>query len=822
MQVANETQTAVSATLGAKETTAFEMVQDAAFFQMLSSNLYSNQKLAVVREVMCNAWDAHIESGITHLPIKVQITDDNDLIISDSGAGIPQGLIGKIYGTYGASTKKNDSRSTGGFGLGCKSPFALVDSFLVTNECEGKKVIYNMTKSSVESQGLPSMTKIVELPSNNTGLSVKLRIERNDVNEIERYIRFIAMHGDMHCDYNGTIMSTMDLSTIPGSYKVDNGWYAPYMGDHRVFVRYGAVIYPMLKTPGTDRGMSLLVDFMDMAGFSRIVVQAAPDTLALTPNREALSSQKMTEDGVADLCVDLVNRIEIDLRKMLPEVFNKIERRLRKGEGFNSLGAEINWWEDIHPHHLGRYIRSGLCMNDREKQSVRMRIAEKAGFHKVFGTKNAKVNKQLWKLRKKYLSPEMNRGSSYRNKQNLINKFGQKHVLQPLARVLCKNSSFNPRRLYGLMPYYSGQLRLVKKDLMQHMVDGDFNDALTMINHKEIFIGSRVKNVEKSIASCPSVSTRGYYFFYKVDPNDPEKDNIIRLLTNAGYSVVDLTENHLWDEEAQSVLAERKAKAAAKAAGKPIAKKKCKNGLFSISNIYGPDGTHKRSVTQICGMTYASMTDKPLFYYEAKDLGKDGYLDMWHYNLLTDDEKEHGIFVRNGIEKNMAEKRGAVHGSTYFARKLLDSVLSPEFTKYMTKTRLKSVWDQYNVDPDDVTLIQELGVALPGFDKMIEDPKLEIIKKLLDQTSRSRLQIRLGDKLKPEEVEGWYAAEQMQLIPTPFLIRLKAIFRDPVIECFVDHYAESPLLELIRQKPEYKPALKSLVLIAIKNGNKSW
>jgi len=820
MQVANETQTAVSATLGAKETVAFEMVQDAAFFQMLSSNLYSNQRLAVVREVMCNAWDAHIESGITHVPIKVELTDEMDFIISDSGAGIPQDLIGKIYGTYGASTKKNDSRSTGGFGLGCKSPFALVDSFMVINECEGKKVIYNMTKSSVESNGLPSMTKIIEMPSNRTGLTVKLRVEQSDVAEIRKYVSYIAMHGEMYCEFNGEKQYVMNMSTIPGSYMVDKGWYNPYMGEHRVFVRYGAVIYPMLQTPGTERGVALLLDFMDMAGFGRIVVQAAPDTLALTPNREALSSQKMTEDGVANLCVDLVNRIEIDLRKMLPETFTRIEKGLSSGRRVEHFDKDIDWWNNIEPTHLGRYIRSGLCVTDREKQTVRMRIAEKAGFFMVYGTKNKKVNKQLWKLRKKLQSREMHRGSAYRNKKLAVNQFARKHIMQPLGRIAAKNSAFNPRRIYGLTPYYTHQFRIVKKELLENMIDGDIDNALWMVDNKTVFIGYLVRGAEKSAAQYPGIEYKGNYLFYKVENNDQAKDSIVKTFEDAGFTVVDLTLNHLWDQEAQQILAERKAKAAAKAVGKPIVKKS-KNGLYSINNIYDAQGNHKRSVKTICSMTYANTTDNPLFYFEAKDLGKDGQLDLWHYNLLTDDEKENGIFVRNGIEKNMAEKRGAIKGSKYFARKLLDAVMSPEFKTYMTKTRLKSVWDQYGVDPDDVALIQELGVALPGFDKMVEDPKLELIKQLMDCASRSRIQMTLGT-MTSEEVEAWYDAENMALIPTPFLIRLKAIFRDPIIECFVDHYSESPLLELVRNRPEYKPALKSLVLIAIKNGNKSW
>lgn len=53
MQVADSTQLATSATLGGGKTIDFGITDDPAFFQILSANLYSNQKLAVAREVRC-------------------------------------------------------------------------------------------------------------------------------------------------------------------------------------------------------------------------------------------------------------------------------------------------------------------------------------------------------------------------------------------------------------------------------------------------------------------------------------------------------------------------------------------------------------------------------------------------------------------------------------------------------------------------------------------------------------------------------------------------------------------------------------------------
>ena len=119
----------------------------AEFFQILSSTLYSDQLLAVVRETTCNAWDAHVESGRTDMPIQITV-DSTKVVIRDFGHGIHHDNMGPIYGIYGASTKKNDGLQTGGFGLGCKAPFAYTDHFQVTSNHNGTKTIYSMSKSS--------------------------------------------------------------------------------------------------------------------------------------------------------------------------------------------------------------------------------------------------------------------------------------------------------------------------------------------------------------------------------------------------------------------------------------------------------------------------------------------------------------------------------------------------------------------------------------------------------------------------------------------------------------------------------------------------
>lgn len=175
MQVSTDNSTIGCAIVGGQKPIDFKISNSPEFFNILSKSLYSNPKLAVIHEILCNAWDAQIESGTDKV---VDITVINDSIsIRDYGKGIPKEKMGEIYGIYGGSTKQNQDNQTGGFGLGCKAPFALVDNFEVTSYNNGVKTIYQLNKASVSTDGKPAIIPILSHPTDESGLEVKLQAD---------------------------------------------------------------------------------------------------------------------------------------------------------------------------------------------------------------------------------------------------------------------------------------------------------------------------------------------------------------------------------------------------------------------------------------------------------------------------------------------------------------------------------------------------------------------------------------------------------------------------------------------------------------------
>ena len=314
MQVTHENSNITHVAMGGLEAIECGITGDAHFMHMLSASLYKDQKLAMVREVVCNAWDAHIMVGKTD-PIEVTI-NNGELTIRDFGPGIPHEKIGPIYGVYGASTKKNDGKQTGGFGLGCKSPWSYTDTFEVTSCHDGKMAIYQMTKSASEREGKPSIKPIVvNLPTTESGITVKINIKNyTDSGEIMGNLRHVLYYGGIPCLLNGALAETIDYDQMKTNWLVTNHREG-YMGPN-FLVRYGNVVYPITDHAEYKEELAAIHRFIKTlpSNTSRyaMIFQAPPDSLSPTPSREELSMIDMTVQTLKGLLKSFVDELTQD------------------------------------------------------------------------------------------------------------------------------------------------------------------------------------------------------------------------------------------------------------------------------------------------------------------------------------------------------------------------------------------------------------------------------------------------------------------------------------------------------------------------------
>lgn len=318
MQVSHTEDHATHAVISANVAREVTMSADAALMHMLSSLIYKNPMLAMVRETICNAWDAHIDAGITDRPILVTLLEGK-LKIRDYGKGIHDDSIAQIYGVYGGSTKRNDSMSTGGFGIGCKSPWSYVDHFQVTSNHQGMRWIYTMSKASPETNGKPNITPIVSMPTTESGLEVCISIKPEDRGRIEKYVNQIALLGGHLTLFKSTVGEPVLLKTHKYSSAKDPFiiHMSEYHTDHKtIFIKYGSVVYPVPNENDYAIEHRLAIDILERlkdrhdyySSCPNLILIAPPDSLSLTPSREELSLQGKTVSTVKNLLTEFVKK----------------------------------------------------------------------------------------------------------------------------------------------------------------------------------------------------------------------------------------------------------------------------------------------------------------------------------------------------------------------------------------------------------------------------------------------------------------------------------------------------------------------------------
>lgn len=162
----------------------FDIGDKRIILEILRGKMYSNPIQTVCQEIMSNARDAHREVGKHNVPIVVKLPNklEPDFYIQDFGPSISPSRMTDVFIKYGASTKRSDNLQTGGFGLGCKSPFSYTDSFsIVCVTPEDDKKIKRQYIAHLDPTGLGEMTCVAESEtSEEVGTTIIIKPKESD------------------------------------------------------------------------------------------------------------------------------------------------------------------------------------------------------------------------------------------------------------------------------------------------------------------------------------------------------------------------------------------------------------------------------------------------------------------------------------------------------------------------------------------------------------------------------------------------------------------------------------------------------------------
>ena len=229
------------------QTSEFKIRASGAAFRLLSSGLYSDKIGAVLREIGCNAYDAHTAAGCNHIPFEVKLPNAGDPLfyIKDFGLGLDDAGVREVYTTYFESTKQESDDFTGAFGLGSKSPFSYTESFTITAVKDGVKRVY---AAHLTAQGKPAVTlmaesEIVETDAWQSGVMVSFPVQTSDFAEFEVKAKTLYRY---FATMPRILGSTAEFPPATFTLEGDILRWQPEDGEgHASAVLMGNVLYPL-------------------------------------------------------------------------------------------------------------------------------------------------------------------------------------------------------------------------------------------------------------------------------------------------------------------------------------------------------------------------------------------------------------------------------------------------------------------------------------------------------------------------------------------------------------------------------------------------
>ncbi len=328
--------------------TEFKIKATSKAFSILSSALYSDKILAVVRELACNAYDSHVAAGTPKLPIEIKLpTPLNPTFhVKDFGLGLSHEDVIDLYTTYFESSKSDSNDFIGALGLGSKSPFSYVTNFTVESRHNGMKRLYSMF---LNEDSIPAVSLLGEEKTRDAnGLTVALAVKGEDSDKFRR----AAQRALMYFNPMPTVIGAQDTfsafelkHTVAGSnWKIrESEWSA---GMNGAFVVQGFVAYPIDKDILRSNGLSEL---------GRVLVNMNIDLyvpigqVEVAASREALSYTKST-------ITNLIHSVEVAEKEMRAEIQKGFDACTSRWDA-QMLHAKLNNHRD-NSHAMYRQLSS--------------------------------------------------------------------------------------------------------------------------------------------------------------------------------------------------------------------------------------------------------------------------------------------------------------------------------------------------------------------------------------------------------------------------------------------------------------------------------
>jgi len=312
----------------------FTIKTTAKAFRILSSGLYSDKIKAIIRELSCNAVDAHITAKnnkpfFVHLPSNLEPW----FAVRDYGIGLSENDVMNLYSTYFESTKTESNDQIGALGLGSKSPFSYTDSFNVTSIWEGVSKSYT---AFIDKNGTPSIVKVHEEESNeHNGIEVKFAVDKSDMDDFARKAAVVfrifknkpnVVGNARYKDYEQTLVEVL----------AGNGWHfykTNFYTPDRAVALQGNIEYPIDKNL-----LGNLDENQEFIANGKFYIDFKIGELDIAASREGLGYDEITIKNIKDALSRVYNEFIIKLENKINKVSTKWQAWIAAKKLVDDLG----------------------------------------------------------------------------------------------------------------------------------------------------------------------------------------------------------------------------------------------------------------------------------------------------------------------------------------------------------------------------------------------------------------------------------------------------------------------------------------------------
>jgi hypothetical protein len=387
-------------------------------FKALTSNLYTNKALAIVRELSTNAYDAHVDNNNVLKPFDVQLPNVISPMfkIRDYGLGLSYEGIHTTY-TFFASNRRESNNHIGAWGLGAFAPHSYVDSFAVTSYYEGRRYEYTILREKGEcvvvcmngKMGEDGEMILTSFPETDepSGLEISVPTE---VHDAEKF----AVSAEKVYEYFSVRPNIVGANVEFDQYEplIEGDGYQLFnekLGSTEILVVMGQVCYAAKASELTSS---------PIAYGSSIRLFVENGSCSFNLGREELQYDEQTVETIQAALDEAVKDAEEQILATLDTSMSKIERAIAVAEYKEVLnGLQIDGLSRINTEEKDIYSLRGFRLEkaygskpDRLMMSVYIGrsckggsyIAPRAGTQYFFIEDDVEEVTQKWKMRLKY------------------------------------------------------------------------------------------------------------------------------------------------------------------------------------------------------------------------------------------------------------------------------------------------------------------------------------------------------------------------------------------------------------------------------------